>query len=156
MRHFAIKRLLLTALSLGAIAACSRYEFVKPTCPEPEPEFSHSAIAWQRVGPAGSITGHIATLPNGAPLRDGQVRVGPGGAWHFADSLGRVVIGSVPRGADTLMVRQLGYVGASTRIDVSGDSGVTFLAVLGAARLRMFDGCGYVWAEHRKPWWKLW
>jgi len=142
------------ALALAASAACVRYELVDQTCPALEPEYAQSAIAWQRAGPAGSVSGHVTTLPDGAPSRDTRIWIG--NRWHYADSLGRVVIGSVPRGADTLRIQRLGYMAAFAGIDIHGDTGVVFAAVMAAVRLRETDGCGFDREKRRKPWWKVW
>jgi hypothetical protein len=133
---------------------CVRYEYVAPDCGPSISDGGHSQIAWQHAGPPNSIVGHVVRLPDGAPVLGAVVHV-RGRNNQATDASGNMQFLNVPRGADTLTVRVLGYTMASAAVELRADSGIVFIAVM-EPRPIVLDGCGYVLEMRRKPWWKFW
>ena len=138
---------------LSTFSGCARFEYVAPDCGPSVLDSGHSQIAWQHAGPPGRISGRIVELPDGTPLHEAQIRV-QGRDFQSVDASGAVSVENVSQGTDTLVIRALNHSMASTVLDLRGDTGIVFIAVMEPRRVAM-DGCGSVLAQRRKPWWKV-
>ena len=141
-------------LALGLIAgsACHRVEYQPLVCPAEPP--TRSAIGWQPI-PRNPLTvsGRVVSVDSVRAVRGAGVRLVEVGQERGTDANGAFRL-EVPRtGQYTLVVRSVGYMAASTNVDISGDSGVTALVSLEQRPIRFDGGCGLA-VPVKKPWWR--
>ena len=142
----------ITAAVIG-LAACTRYEYRRGTCPKAPP--SGSAIGWERTeGSGGAIEGRVVTIDSMKPVQMAMVTLsGDPRRWGTTDE-GRFRLDPITPGTYELKVRRIGFQMATQAVTVSADSALTALVAMQRMNV-ILDGCGNLMFRVKKPWWKF-